>query len=172
MELLAKIAEFFKLKPQYIAAVCLTCAALLFLPKPWLVKIGVDAFAKEQKGWVGVFFLLSLAFFLCTVVASLSEKKQQKKKRLKREQSYSDLVNHMSPDERGFLKLFIDRQQKSLALPSRHEVVQALQAQGIIHFTGFSHDYEDVYTLDLGVWKHLQAHSELLENATLFKYGR
>jgi hypothetical protein len=136
VEILAKIGEFLKLKPQHMAAVCLVSASLLFLPNSWLAKIGVDTFARQQKAYLGIALLLSLSLFLCSWIAAAHEKVGWRRKMARASSAMKDYVQVMSPDEKGILLLYVAQQKKALPLPARSPAVQALQSQGFIYFTG------------------------------------
>jgi hypothetical protein len=62
--------EFLKLAPRYFFAVAVIAGVLLFLPSMLLERIGLDSFAKSNRQWLGLTFLVSATLWGVAVVTT------------------------------------------------------------------------------------------------------
>lgn len=158
----SKLAEWFKDKPPYILALCLTSGALLFLPDATRMALGLQGFVESQKGWVGATFLLSGFLLLSRGAFAIYEWLRPKFEHKMEVKALINGLKYLSPLEKGLLKRFLDADEKVLTLHVQDSTVNALEKRHVILKCQAGNIFAFPYMVQPCIYFHLKDHPELL----------
>lgn len=160
--------EFIKLAPRYLIAVGLIAGALLFLPVAWLQGMGLDAFATENRQWLGLTFLVSAILWGVSAVTACSDWVANKIFQRKVRKHIARKISSLTEDEKQILRYYFAQNTRSNMLRIDDGVVQGLVENHIIYRSasvgslveGFSHNITDV------AWDFIIANPQVLLGTT------
>ncbi|MBE0449071.1 MAG: superinfection exclusion B family protein [Actinobacteria bacterium] len=169
-ELAKSSFELLKLAPRYLISVALISGALLFFSESWLERIGLDSFAKDNRQWLGLTFLVCIILWGVAVISDcwgwLSNKIFQRKV----EKHIIRRLNSLTEDEKQILRYYIAMNTRANMLKVDDGVVQGLVADRIIYrsasmgniLEGFAHNITDL------VWDYIHENPKILQGTTNF----
>lgn len=169
-ELTKSALEFLKLAPRYLIAVALISGVLLFLSESWLERIGLDVFAKVNRQWLGLTFLISITLWGVAVISDCWGWFSNKLFQRKYEQHIIRKLHELTEDEKQILRYYVAKNTRANMLKVDDGVVQGLVADHIIYrsasmgniLEGFAHNITDF------VWDYIHANLDVLQGTTNF----
>ncbi len=127
------LLKFLDLAPRYLIAIAAFTAFLLFGPDWALKYLGVSNLAQDERPWLGVSFIISIALCLAywgeQVVRRIWNAVLDKKA-VKKAPQY---LRTLTEGEKQILRFYIAKQTKTNCLRVTDGVVQGLVAAGIIY---------------------------------------
>jgi hypothetical protein len=160
--------DVLKLAPRYLIGVAVIAGVLLFLPAEHLSAIGVDQFAKLNRQWLGLAFLVSAILW---GVAMLGHMGTWFKKILARRAIRKRVVRKLqalTEDEKQILRYYVAKNTRSNRLRVDDGVVKGLVSDRIIYMSsnlgtvhdGFAHNIHDF------AWDYIHENVEVLQGTT------
>ena len=162
MEKLTNLADYFrKIPAAFLVAIVTVLGLMLFLPEEYAQIVAVDGFRNEYRVYLGPAFLLTLSFCAARVFIFIMQGQAQRKA-LKRKQK--DLQK-LTPEEKGYLVPYIERQQKSVYVGMEDGVMSGLRAKGITYLAANTGDVLNGFAFNLQPWarEYLESNSHLLD---------
>ena len=162
--------EFLKLSPRYLFSVAIISGALLFFSERWLERIGLDNFAKTNRQWLGLTFLVSTILWFVSIISNCWAWVRDKLFQHRVEQSIINKLNNLTEDEKQILRYYLAKNTRANMLKVDDGVVQGLVSDSIIYCSasmgnileGFAHNITDF------VWVYIHANPHVLEGTTNF----
>ncbi len=165
--------EYLKLPAKVSAAIALVAGALLFLPAPWVARLGLAEVATSQRGWIGFAFVAAVALLVAElgalvwrhVGAYLGE--ERRKARIKRQAA--ERLTQLTTDEKRLLQPYVEKNVRSVKIPQSSGALNALMRAGILSagsqtatFSMGKDDYLIEVTISQWALEHLRDRPELL----------
>lgn len=164
-ELLKFALELLKLAPRYFVAFGAISAGLLFMPPEWLLRLGLEKFAADNKQWLGLVLLISTVlwglFFIVSCWGALKRVFSRRKNNVRTIRKLQSLTE----GEKEILRYYLAEGTRTNVLKVDDGVVQGLVANRIIYraasmgnlLEGFAHNITDL------AWDYLHLYPEVLE---------
>lgn len=189
---LGALAEYVRLPARFYAAACAASAILLFGPTQALHLIALDGFAKEQRTFIGLAFLVSSILVITeaglriysrvktrreATEAQEAGRKQREEARLREEQQAAESnearlqrLARLTNDEKLMLQPFVVNNVRARRLPYNSGTRHALQGSGILGASSQAMDYDGTmgdYAIQsiIQPWalEELRKHPELID---------
>lgn len=167
-EFVKSALEFLKLAPRYLVAVVVIAGALLFFPNTWLERVGVAGFAKANRQWLGLAFLVSAVLWGIAVVMGcwVWARRRLTQRSVRRHVVWK--LNSLTEDEKQILRYYLFNNTHANSLRIDDGVVQGLVTDHIIYrsstmgyaLDGFAHNITDY------VWDYIHANPQVLQGTT------
>jgi hypothetical protein len=140
----SKIGELAKLPTKVYAIIALTTGAALFLPKPVLERLNLDAIPAPWGTVLGIVFLVSAAMVIANTTGWLMRKRQASQRAAARTVRVMEKLANLDGEERAILREFIVLGRSTLRLPMDNPTVAGLIASSVIQQTG-SYGKQTIY---------------------------
>jgi hypothetical protein len=134
-KLFEKLFDIKRIPSKLFLALLISCSIILFVPDIILQKLNLNDFLKEYGKFIGITFIVSLAFLIVSALNYLSKKLSYNKLIKKREKEIIKSVSSLNIHEKANLREFFIQQKSSLQLPIDDETVAGLSDKGIIYQT-------------------------------------
>jgi len=167
-EIAKSVLEFLKLAPRYLIALGIFAAFLLFSPESLLKHLGVFDFTQNNRPWLGIIFIASVALFGVSICADILNWIKRWWWRRKEFQRITKRLHRLTEDEKQILRFYIAENTRANTLSIEDGIVQELVAERIIFrsasvgnmLEGFAHNISDI------AWDYLHLYPQLLEGNT------
>lgn len=161
----SKLLGLIKIPTKYYFGISFITGILLFSSENILNKLGVLAFVTDNRIWIGVIFLVTLAFWVTDFIIHIYKKISKSINIKKKEKVRKERLHNLTQDEKSILSGYIDNNIRSQKLDSFDGTVRELEYYKIIYrasnvgraLEGFS------YNIQPWAWDYLHKHPELLE---------
>lgn len=155
---------FMKIHIAFLVAIGIVLFLILFLPEQYAKIVAVDGFRKQYRVYLGPAFLITTFYCLARFCVFLMQV-YNKKKDLKRKQ---ESLHKLTPEEKGYLRPFIENQQNSIYVGMDDGVMAGLQAKKITFLATRVGSFFDGSPFNLQPWAkdYLEKNKNILEGAT------
>lgn len=169
-EILKFFLEFLKLAPRYFIAVAIVSGALLFLSVDLLERIGLNAFVKDNKQWLGLTFLVSASLWVVFIISSCWNWVKKLLLKGKGRRRVIKKLQTLTEGEKEILRYYLAENTRANVLKIDDGVVQGLVTKRIIYrstsmgnlIEGFAHNITDF------AWDYLHLYPHLLDGENNF----
>jgi hypothetical protein len=167
-EIAKSVLEFLKLAPRYLIALGIFAAFFLFSPQSVLKHLGVFDFTQNNRPWLGITFIASVALFGVSICADILNWIKRLWWRRKEFQRITKRLHRLTEDEKQILRFYVAENTRANTLSIEDGIVQELVAERIIYrsaavgnmLEGFAHNISDI------AWDYLHLYPHLLEGST------
>lgn len=162
---IGQFLNWIRLSPKYLLALALAAVFLLLMPEDIAESIGLQKFITEQKPWIGLVALVSVALLSAHGLVWLGCFGKDFYKSRKLQKAWKANLKDLTPEEKDILARYILNQTKSRKLDPQSGIVNGLCDSGIIYPAGkFGTLYGGLaYNLQPWAWQELKKHPEYLE---------
>jgi hypothetical protein len=176
------IVAFIK-SPRWIVTAAGVCAAMLFLPKEWLSKVGVADLAIEFRQWWGVAFL-GTGLYVAVLVGewlwgilvskrkAKAERQAEEKKNADVDRKRQELIDGLTHEELQHLRPFLVDDRASVCFDHTDGVAARLRAARILQVHVSSFDILEGPAHSITPWAKTALSPRLDEIAALPAYKR
>ena len=162
-ELANSLLEWRKIGISLTGVVCVFSSALVFLPDSLLQKTGLIEIRNDNLVWIGLTLFVSASFFIAQLieisakgVSSVYRDRQQRK-------NFKAVIEEITPQEKQFLKEYIESGETSVSVELSHPIVSSLVARKIMVRTSSLSGYGGSFPHTLQPW----ARNIIIENMRL-----
>ncbi len=162
MEKLTGLADYFrKIPAAFLVAIVTVLGLILFLPESYAKMVAVDGFRNEYRVYLGPVFLLTLSFCVARVFMFIMQWHSQRKTIKRKQQS----LHKLTPEEKGYLVLYIEGQQNSVYVGMEDGVMSGLRVKGITYLAANIGDVLNGFAFNLQPWarEYLEDNPNLLD---------
>jgi hypothetical protein len=161
------LLKFLDLAPRYLVVIAVFAAFLLFGPDWALKHLGVSNFAQDERPWLGLSFIMSIALCLAYWGEQIIRRKWNAILSKKAIEKALQCLHALTEDEKQILRFYITKQTKTNCLYVTDGVVHGLVAKGIIYPSariglGLCVDY-NIHDF---AWEYLNQNESLLIGTT------
>ncbi len=163
------ILEFLKLSPRYIFALVFLTGFLLLAPEDTLNRLGVLDFTQNNRFWLGITFVASMALVCAGIGADLLDRAKKFYLQRKKVQRIKQRLHTLTEEEKQILRFYIVKQTRANTLRIEDGIVQQLANERIIYRSadignlneGFAYNIVDI------AWEYLNLNPHLLNGNTM-----
>ena len=163
----SKFLDWLKPTPKHYFAIAIVTAILLFSPRNFLERLGVNIIVDQFHPWFGVLFLLSIFLLLSYSVSPLYEFLKNKLKLRNITKNRIKRLHSLTKDEKALLRGYICENTRTQYLRPDDGVVRGLECEQIIYRAseiGAALSFEFAYNIQPWAWNFLMEHQELLDD--------
>lgn len=132
-KILEKLFDIKKIPTKFLFVACVTSGILLFSPVSFLQRLNILDFKKQYGQYIGVSFLISLAFLIVILFSFFFKTLRQKFLFQKLQKQIIQNINNLDLHEKALLREFVLNQKSTLQLPFDNETVTGLVNKRIIY---------------------------------------
>ncbi len=152
MDKLTGFADYFRKIPSaFLVAIISVLSSILFLPDELAKMLAVDIFRDKYRVYLGPAFLLTASFCIARIFMFLKQGHNERQ-RLKNQQQ---MLHQLTPEEKGYLVPYIERQQNSIYVGLEDGIMSGLVAKGIIYRASNMGYLLDGFAYNLQPWARL-----------------
>jgi len=162
IEKIINFSDYFRKIPlSFLVALLCVVAFILFVPVEVAKALAVDSFREQYRVYLGPTFLLTFALFIARFFMFFMGS-YEKKKNLRTKQ---ESLHKLTPEEKGFLVVYIQEQQNSIHVGMEDGVMGGLKAKGITYLAGSMGDVLNGFAFNLQPWarEYLENNPNLLD---------
>ncbi len=162
----SKMADWIKLAPRYVFALCLATGLLLFGKPSWLLTLGLHSFVDKQRAWIGIIFIVGASLLLAHAGVTLINriwKWWNRKQRIKHGQKR---LQCLTSEETEILIGYLGKGTRSQYLSMASGVVSGLVSEGIIYRSvnlSCTDGISFAYNIQPWAWDYLMENPELIK---------
>ena len=167
-KIVEKLIEIYHHSPRFFLVTTLASGILLFVDSTTLDTIGLGNLGEQYKSIIGVVFLISILFLISFPVGNLAQLSsswiQQKYKTRSTIRRLKRWLNHLTPEQRVTLQLYIQKGTRTLKLDADDGAIRELERAGILYKpTGYiDPGFYCSFNINPWVFDYLKKHSELI----------
>ncbi len=161
-------ARVAKLAAIGLLAVSIAGCAILFAPATISAKLGLDAFGERNRSSIGSVSLGAGSLLAACVIVWMWVKVIGMLRERRAAKGPQWCLRELTPEERGYLKPYVEKDVAALPLPFDDEIAHRLVSKGIIYPAGGTtalRTSEQPHNIQFWARRHLRKHPELLEGA-------
>jgi hypothetical protein len=146
----------------YFAAM-IASAALLFLPDPFISRLGLEDFRTAYGTYAGIVLIASASLLLVNVISGLGYTVLKPWRDWRFNRAVYGTLTELTEAEKEFLRVFIFEYQNTVTAPIQDGIAGGLVAKRLIYrSSNVSYGFDFPYNLQPIARKILTAHPELL----------
>lgn len=161
MEKITGFTDYFrKLPAAFLVSIVCVLTIILFLPEKHAATLAVDGFRKNYRVFLGPTLLLTVSFCVARFfMFCMQGHNQRKLLKIKQESLYK-----LTPEEKGYLRPFIQGQQNSIYVGMDDGVMAGLKAKGVTYLAASMGNLLDGFAFNLQPWarEYLEQNPHLL----------
>jgi ABC-type multidrug transport system fused ATPase/permease subunit len=168
-KLLEKIIDIVKLSPRYMfLPILLICGFALFAPTPLLNWLSIDWLVQENRPYIGIAFVVSLAFIMAALIGAAFDFARGKYGRVRvktlTREARERRLHKLTEIEKDYLRPYLEEDTPTQNFDLEDGVAQGLQAQKIIYMSSPMGYLLDGFAFNIQPWArdYLKDHPELL----------
>lgn len=127
------LIEFLKLAPKYFLPILLFSALVVFSPQKWLAFLSLELIGVKYKWIFSLLFLISASMFLSGVLIRLYDAYVERKRAKNAEKTIKQKLSNLSERQKDILKVLLDGESRSIALPMNDGEVRELERYYLIY---------------------------------------
>ncbi len=161
-------ARVAKLSAIGLLGVSIAGGAILFAPATITVRLGLDAFGESNRSSIGSVSLGASSLLAACVVVWIWVKLIAMLRERRAAKGPEWCLRELTPEERGYLKPYVEKGVAALPLPFDDEVAHRLVSKGLIYPAGGMtalRTSDQPHNIQFWALRHLKRHPELLEGA-------
>ena len=169
MDYLTKIWETIeRASYKILIPATLTLAVLLFTPTEYADILGINKFSNEYKVFIGPAFLTFLAFLIVRTGSDVVMRICRKFEINKIQKSHVQTIKNLNPDEKGYLRPFIQDKKTSITVRAGDGIMGSLLRKKIVEMAHESTSSAGAKAFLLTQWAReiLECKPELLDGYT------
>jgi hypothetical protein len=151
-ELVAALSEWRKIGAGLSLVLAIMTGLIIFLPDQIINRAGITIVKAQILPYIGVLFFASIAVFSALSLESIFGASKSWFKMFLADRRWRASLNDLTPDEKEFLRQYIDGQQASVSAPLYHGVASALSAKKIIIRTSSLSNHAESFPYALQPW--------------------
>jgi len=162
MERLTGFVDYFRKIPAvFLVAIVSVLGLILFLPEETAKTLAVDGFRDKYRVYLGPAFLLTLSFCIARLYVFFMQGHKEKKHLRQRQ----EMLHQLTPEEKGYLVPFIEKQQNSVYVGMDDGVMGGLVTKRITYRASNMGDILQGFAHNLQPWArmYLEQNLELLD---------
>jgi len=162
MDKLTGCADYFrKIPAAFLVAIVSVLGIILFVPEEIAKTLAVDEFRKKYRLYLGPGLLLAVSFLIARSFIFLRRGHFQKENLAKKQK----LLHSLTPEEKGYLVLYIDQQQNTIQVGLEDGIMNGLVAKNITYRAGNVGDLLNGFAFNLQSWarEYLEENPDLLD---------
>lgn len=161
-----KFLNWLKTTPQYLFAISIICAILLFLKSDAIGILGLEEFRTENRTYIGIVFLISTALLASYPIKSLADWAKVWLRNYRQYRYGLDFLKKLSPEQKIIIQKFMDKNTRSMTLEFDDGNVKELATYGIIYLphriTRLEYGRFTDYNMQPWAFDHLKKHPNLI----------
>ncbi len=161
-------ARVTKLTAIGLLGVSIAGGAILFAPATITAGLGLDALRESNRSSIGSVTLAAASLLAACVIVWIGVKLIGMLRERRAAKGPEWCLGELTPEERGYLKPYVEKDVAALPLPFDDEVAHRLVSKGIIYPAGGTtalRTSEQPHNIQFWARRHLRKHPELLEGA-------
>ncbi len=162
MDAFLKVTKYLETIPViFLLTITFALGLCLFLPTEFARTLGVEAFRREYRIFLGPGLILTLSFLGARFFNLLWERKKEKQNLKELQES----LNHLTPEEKGYLAVFIHEQKNTINVGLDDGIMQGLKIKKIVYRASNQGNVMEGFPFNLQPWarEYLDKHPQLLE---------
>ncbi len=154
---------FRKIPGVFLVAIVSVLGLILFLPEETAKTLAVGGFRDKYRVYLGPVFLLTVSFCIARLYLSFMQGHKEKKG-LKQHQ---EMLQQLTPEEKGYLVPFILEQKNSVYVGMDDGVMAGLVAKGITYRAASEGTLLEGFAHNLQPWarSYLKQHANSLDGS-------
>ncbi|MHC4109081.1 MAG: super-infection exclusion protein B [Planctomycetota bacterium] len=161
-------ARIAKLTAIVLLGVAVAGGAILFAPATVTARLGLDAFGEGNRSSIGSVSLGASSLLAACVIVWMWVKVIGMVRERRAARGPEWCLRELTPEERGYLKPYVEKDAAALVLPFDDQVAHRLVTKGIIYPAGGMtalRTNDQPHNIQFWALRHLRRHPELLEGA-------
>ncbi len=161
-------ARVAKLTVIGLLGVSIAGGAILFAPAIITARLGLEALRESNRTSIGSVTLAAGSLLAAWVIVWIGVKLIGMLRERRAAKGPEWCLGELTPEERGYLKPYVEKDVAALPLPFDDEVAHRLVSKGIIYPAGGTtalRTSEQPHNIQFWARRHLRKHPELLEGA-------
>ena len=161
-----KLVDWLKLTPRYLIPIALVTGFAIFSSDSVLDTFGVKTFVADNRGYIGVAFLITVALLIPEAGVLLYRRYTGLRVKSTASKKLDRFLRNMTFEEKRILRQYIERQTKTAYFDIENGVVGGLDDDGIIYkATNLRRTNRCAYNIVPDVWDYLQKHPDVLSTS-------
>lgn len=160
-----KVLDWIKLSGKQAFILVVISSILLFSSAELITQLGLTNIKEITQPWVGGIWIVSLAILLTEIAHPIYQYLANKVKAWSNLKHGHARLKQLTPDEKTFLKHYIEQDTRTNSSKYANGVVKELEAVGIVRRASQMASYHDVfpYNIQPWAWDYLKKNPHLLE---------
>ena len=160
-----KVLDWIKLTGKQAFILVVMSSILLFSSNELITQLGLTKIKEITQPWVGGIWIISLAILVSEIAHPIYQFLANKVKSWSNLKNGHARLNQLTPDEKVFLKYYIEQDTRTNSSKYSNGVVKELEAVGIVRRASQMASYHDVfpYNIQPWAWEYLKKNPTVLE---------